>query len=182
MLSNEKDILKEIKAAILEPEPELKQIAELLKRSCRRKKRNYTTGPVIKPVRFDNNSLKQQPTPNFVIVKALNNTSRPQTATVYFYDLAPFIPGKKETKTKDNCLVQEQKVLFFSQTIQVQPQSTVFLPVDITAVTEYEVQVLDAPVGMYFSTEFLPATPIPTAQPGSTSPTQNQPGAVIDSH
>ncbi|PAB57714.1 hypothetical protein, partial [Anaeromicrobium sediminis] len=155
-----------------------KQIAELLKKSCGRKKRNYTTGPVIKPVRFDDNSQKQQ-TPNFVVVKALNNTTRPQTATVNFYNLG--ILAAKDIENK-NAAVEAQKVLFFSQTIQVQPQSTVFLPVNITPITEYEVQVLDAPVGMYFSTEFLPSTPIPTAQAGSTSPNQSTPGAVIDSH
>lgn len=143
------------------------------------KKRNFTTGPIIKPVKFDedDNAPKQQ-----IIVKSLNNTSQPQTVTIAVYNLGGFAAENTKAKTMGDCLVEVDKALFFSQTIEVRPQSTVFLPVDITTVTEYEVQILDVPVGLYFSTEFIPTTPIPTAQARLISTDENEPGEVIDSH
>lgn len=181
MLSNEIDILKEIDDCILEPVLELKEIKKLLKLLCGKKKRDLTTGPVIKPVRFEDNTQNQQTPPNLVVVKALNNTNQLLTARVDVYNLGALSADNNRSKTKDNC-IQEPKILFFSQTIEVQPQSTLFLPVDITPITEYEIQVLGVSEGMYVATEFLPSTPIPTAQGSITSPNQNTPGAVIDSH
>lgn len=174
------NVLEEIKDSIIEPQTD---IADSLKKKCRKKNHNLTTGPIIKPVKFneDGESLKQIP-PNIILTKALNNTSQPQTATIAVYNLASGAAEYKKTNTMSDLALEVEKSLFFCQTVEIQPQSTVFLPVDITTVTEYEVQILDAPIGLYFSTEFLPSTPIPTAQATSISTTQDSPGSVIDSH
>lgn len=173
--------LKEIKDSLIELQTEFKEIEELLKKLCKKKKQFLTTGPLIKPVKFneDGDSLKQTST-NIILVKALNNTDQLQTATVVAYNLG--VVENTETKTISDSAVEIEKSIFFSQTAEIQPQSTVFIPVDITTVSEYEVQILDAQVGLYFSTEFIPTTPIPTAQVTSISTTQNSPGSVIDSH